>query len=265
MADRVRRSGHDRKWQELSRILQENEEMFDINHQRRKLVIFIEHRDTLNYLVEKIRTLIGRTEAVVTIHGGVARDKRRAVQTAFVQDKDVLVLVATDAAGEGINLQRAHLMVNYDLPGTPLASSSALAAFTASAKPRYVICGIWWPMKPGEGDVYTRLLNKIEEQRRALGDGVFDILGKLFRETSLRQLLLEAIRYGDRPEIRDRLNQAVDNLVDRQHCQELLEDRALARDSMDVTQVQRIRQDFERAQARRLQPHFIESFFKARL
>jgi hypothetical protein len=111
--------------------------------------------------------------------------------------------------------------------------------------------------------VYARLLRKIEEQRRALGDGVFDILGKLFRETSLRELLIDAIRYGNQPEVRARLFQALDNLVDRQHCQDLLEDRALARDAMDVTQVQRIRQDFERAQARRLQPHFIESFFKA--
>jgi ERCC4-related helicase len=59
IADRVRRSGTDRKWQELSRILQENEDMFDVNGQRRKLVIFTEHRDTLNYLTEKIRTLLG--------------------------------------------------------------------------------------------------------------------------------------------------------------------------------------------------------------
>lgn len=78
MADRVRRSGSDRKWQELSRILQENEEMFDANGQRRKLVIFTEHRDTLNYLAEKIRTLLGRPESVVTIHGGMLRDDRRA-------------------------------------------------------------------------------------------------------------------------------------------------------------------------------------------
>ncbi len=62
MADRVRRSGSDRKWQELSRILQENDEMFDKDGQRRKLVIFTEHRDTLNYLSEKIRTLLGKAE-----------------------------------------------------------------------------------------------------------------------------------------------------------------------------------------------------------
>ena len=290
LANRVRRSGTDRKWLELSRILQDESSalttstslsagpgpspilgegskrmglMFDASGQRRKLVIFTEHRDTLNYLAEKIRILLGRPEAVVTIHGGVQRDERRAIQTAFVQDKEVLVLVATDAAGEGINLQRAHLMVNYDLPWNPARIEQRFGRIHRIGQSE--VCHLWNLVadETREGDVYARLLHKIEEQRRALGDGVFDILGKLFRETSLRELLMEAIRYGNRPDVRARLNRAVDNLVDRQHCQDLLEERALARDALDVTQVQRIRQDFERAQARRLQPHFIESFFKA--
>lgn len=180
-----------------------------------------------------------------------------------MQDKDVLVLAATDAAGEGINLQRAHLMVNYDLPWNLARIEQRFGRIHRIGQTE--VCHLWSLVanETREGDVYARLLRKIDEQRRALGDGVFDILGKLFREVSLRDLLLEAIRYGDRPEVRARLNQAVDNLLDRQRCQELLEERALARDAMDVTQVQRIRQDFERAQARRLQPHFIEAFFKA--
>jgi hypothetical protein len=112
-----------------------------------------------------------------------------------------------------------------------------------------------------EGDVYKRLLEKIEQEREALGGGVFDILGQLFRERRLRDLLIEAIRYGDQPEVKAKLHQIVDNLTDRTHCQELLDERALAHDSMDATQVRKIREDMERAEARRLQPHFIESFF----
>jgi superfamily II DNA or RNA helicase len=268
LADRMRRSGMDRKWRELSKILQDESEqgnglMVDQAGQRRKLVIFTEHRDTLNYLAEKIRILLGRSEAVVTIHGGLGRDERRAVQKRFVQDKDVQVLIATDAAGEGINLQRAHLMVNYDLPWNPARLEQRFGRIHRIGQTE--VCHLWNLVaeETREGDVYARLLRKIEEQRRALGDGIFDIMGRLFQQTSLRELLMEAIRYGNRSEVRDRLNQAVDNLADRQRCQDLLEERALARDAMDVTQVQRIRQDFERAQARRLQPHFIEAFFKA--
>ncbi|HQN61939.1 MAG TPA: SNF2-related protein, partial [Flexilinea sp.] len=77
MADQVRRSGNDRKWHELSLILQENDKMFDSDKHRRKIVIFTEHRDTLNYLADKIRNLLGRSEAVVTIHGGMLREERR--------------------------------------------------------------------------------------------------------------------------------------------------------------------------------------------
>jgi len=72
-ARKVRQSGADRKWDELSRLLQNNAEMFDAQGHRRKLVIFTEHRDTLNYLQSRISTLLGRPEAVVTIHGGIGR------------------------------------------------------------------------------------------------------------------------------------------------------------------------------------------------
>lgn len=263
LADRVRHSGQDRKWTELARLLQDQAEMFDADGRRRKLVIFTEHRDTLNYLADKISTLLGRPEAVVTIHGGLNRDVRREIQKSFVQEKDVLVLVATDAAGEGINLQRAHLMVNYDLPWNPSRLEQRFGRIHRIGQTE--VCHLWNLVaeETREGDVYVHLLRKIERQRDALGDGVFDVLGQLFRETSLRQLLLEAVRYGDQPEVRARLFQAVDNLADRKRVQELLEERSLARDSMDISQVQRIREDFERAQARRLQPHFIEAFFKA--
>src|SRR5207253_7798301 len=86
---------------------------------RQKLVIFTEHRDTLNYLERSVTTLLGRRDAVVIIHGGMGREDRMTAQESFKHDPQVQVLLATDAAGEGINLQRAHLMVNYDMPWNP--------------------------------------------------------------------------------------------------------------------------------------------------
>jgi len=113
-----------------------------------------------------------------------------------------------------------------------------------------------------EGDVYRRLLEKLEEARRALGGQVFDVLGKLqFEGRPLRDLLIEAIRYGDEPEVRARLTRAIENGVDRPHLEGLIEERALAHDAMDSSRVAGIREDMERAEARRLQPHYIESFF----
>lgn len=119
MANDVRVSGVDRKWDELSSLLQDNQAMYGEDNQREKLIIFTEHKDTLNYLAEKIRALLGDGEAVVTIHGGMLRDERRKIEQLFKQDVGVRILIATDAAGEGINLQRAHLMINYDLPWNP--------------------------------------------------------------------------------------------------------------------------------------------------
>lgn len=261
LALKVRRSGTDKKWEELSALLQNQAEMFDAHGHRRKLVIFTEHRDTLNYLTERLRSLLGAPEALVTIHGGMGREDRAKAQEAFKQDKDVLILLATDAAGEGINLQRAHLMVNYDLPWNPNRLEQRFGRIHRIGQTE--VCHLWNLLaeETREGDVYKRLLEKIEQEREALGAGVFDILGQLFRDQKLKDLLIEAIRYGDRPDVRARLHQIVDNLTDRKHCQELLEERALAHDSMDATEVRKIREDMERAEARRLQPHFIESFF----
>ncbi|MEH2407903.1 helicase-related protein [Nostoc sp.] len=235
--------------------------MFNAQGHRRKLVIFTEYRDTLNYLTDRIRTLLGRNEAVVNIHGAMGREERRKAQEAFTQDIEVQVLIATDAAGEGINLQRAHLMVNYDLPWNPNRLEQRFGRIHRIGQTE--VCHLWNLVAKGtrEGDVYLALLKKIEAEQKALGGKVFDVLGKAIAGTELRELLIEAIRYGDQPEVRDRLNQVVHDKLDQQRLRELLEERALARDSMDIAKVQQIREEMERAQARRLQPHFIASFF----
>ena len=260
-ADEVRRSGTDKKWEELSELLQNKNEMFDTAGHRRKLIIFSEHRDTVNYLVEKIRALIGRVEAVITIHGAISRDERRKLQEMFSQQKEIEVLVATDAAGEGINLQRAHLMINYDLPWNPNRLEQRFGRIHRIGQTE--VCHMWSLVagETREGDVYKRLLEKLEMERKALGGGVFDVLGKAFQGANLRKLLIEAIRYGDLPEVRLRLEKEVDNALDREKLCALLEERALAHDVMDASRVMKIRQDMERAAARRLQPHFIRSFF----
>jgi superfamily II DNA or RNA helicase len=261
-AHKVRLSGSDRKWDELSKLLQNNGEMFDANGLRRKLVLFTEHRDTLNYLEEKIKSLIGRSEAVVTIHGSMGREERKKAQEAFTQDKDVQVLIATDAAGEGINLQRAHLMVNYDLPWNPNRLEQRFGRIHRIGQTE--VCHLWNLVAKNtrEGEVYQRLLDKLDEERKALGGKVFDVLGRLsFEDRSLRELLLDAVRYGDKPEVRARLYQVVENALDREKLTQLLEERALAHDAMDATRIRKIREDMERADARRLQPHFIASFF----
>ncbi len=260
-AEAVLRSGRDRKWEELSALLQDVPEMFDESGSRRKLVLFTEHRDTLNYLIRRIGTLTGAPDSIVCIHGGLARDKRRESASRFTQDPDVHILVATDAAGEGINLQRAHLMVNYDLPWNPNRLEQRFGRIHRIGQTE--VCHLWNIVagETREGQVLERLCEKIQRESEALHGQVFDVLGRAFGGRSLRELLLEAIRYGDQPEIRDRLNQVIDEALDHDHLRQLVEDRALAQDVMDDRQLRRVREDMERNAAKRLQPHFIQAFF----
>ncbi len=278
----VRRSGTDSKWRELASVLDEIFTPAAIANRvaepvapygagliprptpspHQKLVIFTEHRDTLSYLENRITTLLGRKEAVVIIHGGMGREERMKAQESFKHDPVVQVLLATDAAGEGINLQRAHLMVNYDLPWNPNRIEQRFGRIHRIGQTE--VCHLWNLVaeETREGDVYRRLLEKLEQARQALGGQVFDVLGKLqFEGKPLRDLLIQAIRYGDQPEVRARLTTVLENALDRDHLQDLLEERVLVHDAMDASSVQRIREDMERAEARRLQPHYIESFF----
>lgn len=192
----------------------------------------------------------------------MGREMRRKAKEAFTQDKNVLILVATDAAGEGINLQRANLMVNYDLPWNPNRLEQRFGRIHRIGQTE--VCHLWnlVASETREGEVYNLLLRKLEQERESLGGKVFEILGKLtFDDKPLRALLLEAIRYGDRPEVKARLTQVVNDVMDRERLAELIEDKALAHDSMDFTRIMKIREDMERAEARKLQPHFIASFF----
>lgn len=284
----VRRSGADTKWTELSSLLGEiftsagtagfsaveepatsygsNQIPPPKSSPHQKLVIFTEHRDTLNYLEDRITRFLGRKEAVVIIHGGVGREERLKVQESFKHDPEVKVLLATDAAGEGINLQRAHLMVNYDLPWNPNRLEQRFGRIHRIGQTE--VCYLWNLVADDtrEGDVYRKLLEKLEQARQALGGQVFDVLGKLAFEAdgkvmALRDLLIDAIRYGDLPETKAFLTTVLETALDKSHLQSLLDERQLVHDSMDASRVQRIREDMERADARRLQPHFIESFF----
>ncbi|MDZ7753018.1 MAG: helicase-related protein [Gammaproteobacteria bacterium] len=282
LAQKVRHGGEDKKWRELASLLGEVFTPEAIaggiaeDHPgyregsipppkaspNQKLVLFTEHRDTLSYLQQRVSTLLGKAEAVVVIHGGMGREERIKAQEAFRHDPEVRMLVATDAAGEGINLQRAHLMVNYDLPWNPNRLEQRFGRIHRIGQTE--VCHLWNLVaeETREGDVYHRLLEKLEQAREALGGQVFDVLGKVqFEGRPLRELLIEAIRYGDLPEVRAKLDKAIADAVDKQHIQTLLEERALAQDAMDASRVARVREEMERAEARRLQPHYIESFF----
>ena len=254
-------SGLDRKWDELSGILQNNPNMRDADGRQRKMIVFTEHRDTLNYLERRIGGVLGTPEAIVTIHGGTHRDERRKRQALFRSDPEVRILLATDAAGEGVNLQNANLMVNYDLPWNPNRLEQRFGRIHRIGQQE--VCHLWnlVAKETREGAVYHRLLTKLETINDTFKGRVFDILGEVFEEKSLKDLLLDAIRYNDLPEVRARLTCSIDTAFDSSRIKELLDRNALAQETMSVDRLFAVKEQMEMAEARRLQPFFVRSFF----
>ena len=260
---RLKLSGQDAKWRELQSILDEPLMLDAKTGLRRKVLIFTEPKDTLEYLQQKIGALVGDPSAVVVIHGGIAREARRGAIAAFNSDPHVRVMIANDAAGEGVNLQRgAHLMVNYDLPWNPNRLEQRFGRIHRIGQTE--VCHLWnlCAANTREGEVYRRLLEKLEEARIALGGKVYDVLGELFEGHALRDLLVDAIRYGDRPEKKAELFRKVDGAVDVETIEKLVAERKLTSEGMNPSSVAEIREQMERAAARRLQPHFIGAFFR---
>ena len=254
-------SEKDRKWDELSRLLQNTPEMRGEDGKQRKLIIFTEYKATLNYLQDRITDLLGSNEEVVVIHGGVKRESRREIQEKFRNVPDVRILIATDAAGEGVNLQTAHLMINYDLPWNPNRIEQRFGRIHRIGQTE--VCYLWNLIAKDtrEGDVFATLFAKLEVERQALGGKVFDVLGDLFEDRSLADLLLEAIRYGEDPKTKARLKEKVEGALDRKHIEDLIRRNALTQDIMSPERVFAVREEMEKAEARKLQPYFVRSYF----
>ncbi|MBT7692488.1 MAG: DEAD/DEAH box helicase family protein, partial [Gemmatimonadales bacterium] len=258
LADDVRNSAVDTKWIELRDLLRSDQ--FRGEDSSGKLIVFTEHKDTLTYLTERITAELGRPEAVVTIHGGVKRHDRRTMQDRFRVDPTVQILVATDAAGEGINLQVANMMVNYDLPWNPNRIEQRFGRIHRIGQKRP--CHLWNLVahKTREGKVFERLFDKIEQQRKVYGDQVYDVLGDQYVNTSLQDLLVRAIREDVDPAHQAFMEEVIDQDIGGQ-LEDVLRERALVSGLADPTANDKIRDLMERSRTRRLQPWFVEAFF----
>ncbi|MET4705863.1 helicase-related protein [Frigoribacterium sp. UYMn621] len=262
VARRVRLLDDDKKWVQLRAILDEQLLVHDDSGEPRKIIIFTEHKDTLDYLRQKITTQLGRPEAVITIHGGTRREDRKAARERFTYDRTTVVLLATDAAGEGLNLQRAHLMVNYDLPWNPNRIEQRFGRIHRIGQRE--VCHLWNMVAKDtrEGDVFARLLSKIDQMSIAYNGNLFNVLGDAdaFQEKSLRELLIEAIRYGDEPARKVELDRVIDASV-AHGLDTMVAERALHPEMYSALNLEEIRSRMEAARERRLQPGYIAAFF----
>ena len=261
-AKAIRDSGSYSKWNRLRETLDDTDPMRDASGARRKVIIFTEHKDTLDDLTMRLRNHLGREDAVVTVHGGTRREDRKKAQETFRNDSRCVFLVATDAAGEGVNLQNAHLLMNYDLPWNPNRIEQRFGRVHRIGQ--HEVCHMWSLVAKDtrEGDVYARLLEKLEQQRAALGGRVYDVLGQVFEGNSLRDLMIHAIREGDAPDTRARLFEVVDAHVG-DGIREVLAADQLVPTTLTGNDIEQVRREMDRAEVARLQPHHVEAFFAA--
>jgi hypothetical protein len=155
----------------------------------RKLLIFTEFRDTVEYLIEKLRAW---GYSVVTIHGNMNMDARIAAEHEFRDNAQIMV--ATEAAGEGINLQFCSLMVNYDIPWNPNRLEQRMGRVHRYGQQYEVHIWNLITRDTREGQILERLFDKLARMRKALGsDRVFDIIGEIIPGARLDQLLKDAI------------------------------------------------------------------------
>src|SRR5712691_1104931 len=203
LARRVYEAGEESKFERLRAILR------DPDYQHEKLIIFTEHRDTLDFLVRRLEGM-GFTGQIAQIHGGLDYQEREEQVAAFRrpgEEGGAIYLVATDAAGEGINLQVCWLMVNYDIPWSPARLEQRMGRIHRYGQQHDpVIILNLVAGKTREGRVMQTLLEKMERIRKELGsDKVFDVIGQLFEGISLREYMEQVTLAADDHEVQRRI------------------------------------------------------------
>ena len=219
-----------------------------------KVLVFTESRDTLEYLEKRLREWGYR---VVTIHGGMPLEARIAAEKTFKSEAQVMV--ATEAAGEGINLQFCHLMINYDIPWNPNRLEQRMGRIHRYGQTREVTIFNLVAADTREGRVLHRLFEKLDEIRAALGsDKVFDVIDELFPGRDLAQLLTEAA--ANARTLEDILRE-IEIHVDEDYLRQvrLSLGESLATRYIDYTRIQEMN---ARARERRLIPEYTQAFFQ---
>jgi len=241
------------KLKQLRRSLEDLARRYS-GEQNRKILIFTESRDTLEYLEKKIRNWGYK---VNTIHGGMKLEERIKAEKIFKNETEVMV--ATEAAGEGINLQFCNMMINYDIPWNPNRLEQRMGRIHRYGQQKEVYVFNLVAEDTREGKVLKKLFDKLDEIKKALGsDKVFDVLSDVLRDKNLSQLMMEAAASARNI---DEILSEIDITVDEDYIAKVKEHlgETLATRYIDYT---RIREMAERAREHRLIPEYTEAFFK---
>ena len=249
LARQTQRSTTETKFEQLRDVIGEH-----IAGTSEKLLVFTEHKDTLDFLVGKLTDLGLR---VTQIHGGMPMQRRIAAEREFFETAQIMV--ATEAAGEGINLQFCALMLNYDIPWNPNRLEQRMGRIHRYKQQREVMIYNLVATNTREGAVLGTLLAKLDRMREALGsDRVYDVIGDIISAPKLDELMHDWLSrrrtmteiLADpalvlRPADVDKLRADMDN-------------KALGSRYIDMSKLE---EDMQKSREERLMPEYIERFF----
>jgi len=219
-----------------------------------KILIFTESKDTLDYLVGKIKEW---GYNVNSIDGSMRMEERIAAEKNFKDETEIMV--ATEAAGEGINLQFCHIMINYDIPWSPVRLEQRMGRIHRYGQQKDVHIFNLVANNTREGQVLFQLLEKLDEIKEKLGsDKVFDVIGEIFPEDKFYDLITTAIV---RAKSMDEILSEMDIKVNADYIAKIktILGESLATKFIDYT---RIREMLEKSEEYRLVPEYVERFFK---
>ena len=223
---------------------------------KEKLVIFTEHKDTLDYLKEKLDDNGGFT--VATIHGGKNVDERREAQDHFRNDAQILI--ATDAAGEGINLQFCRLLINWDIPWNPNRLEQRMGRIHRYGQEKDVLVFNMVASNTREGAVMERLLTKLDTIREQLGDDrVYDVISDVFDNVDLQDFA-RAVFFGEENKALESLEEPADQLQLKFKNKIDNKQNAIGYSSINYEEAEAL---MAKSQEERLQPTYIREFFDA--
>ena len=224
-----------------------------------KVLIFSEHRDTLNFVIGRLEAL-GFTGKVAQIHGGMKYNEREKQVEFFRDPNGAQYLVATDAAGEGINLQFCWLMVNYDIPWNPARIEQRMGRIHRYKQKQTVVLLNLVAQDTREGRVLKVLLEKLEQMRKELSDDkVFDVIGQQFSQVSLTELITQAITENKT----DASIQTINNQFTSENIKQQLEAQQKL---VACSEVKRllvgVQKQRESAETLRMMPAYVRGFFE---
>jgi transcriptional regulator with XRE-family HTH domain len=256
LADQVHRGGTESKFDTLREIIAEEK------YAHEKLIIFTEHRDTLEFLVRRLSGM-GYTEQIAQIHGGMHYTERQVQIERFrlpASEGGARFMVCTDAAAEGVNLQFCWIMINYDVPWNPARLEQRMGRIHRYGQKHdpVIILNLVAPATR-EGRVLKTLLDKLEKIRKQLkSDKVFDSIGRLFNEVSIKAYM-ERVASGDDP---DQIASELDGRLTKEQVKAIQEqEKRLYGDGGDVKrELPRLRESLEHEMYFRLMPGYVRKF-----